>query len=78
MKADAEKLILIIEKARTQIESSLLTPDADLREVGADSLDMMNIFLEVQEQFDIEIPDQEIGNLTTVIKICDFVNAQVA
>lgn len=74
MQIDSQKIIKIIEGEQTQIDLDALNPQADLRDIGADSLDMMSIFLAVQEEFDVEIPDEEIENLTSVNEICTFIN----
>lgn len=75
MRADAKKIIQIISNSNTQIDFNTLTPDADLRDIGADSLDMMNILLAVQEEYGLEIPDEKIEDLSSVSDICDFVNS---
>jgi len=76
MKAEPKEIIQIIHDAQTQIEMSKLSSEVDLREIGADSLDMMNIFLAVQEKFGVEVPDEEIENLTSVADICNFITKQ--
>jgi acyl carrier protein len=73
-----DRVIEVVKKARTRVDFSRLTPDADLRAIGADSLDMMSILLEVQGAAGIEIPDAEIGELQSVRAIVDYVNAKVA
>ena len=72
-----EEIYKIIEEAGTQVDIDKLNPDANLETLGADSLDIMNILLGVQEAMDIEIGDEEIEKLTTVTEICDYVNKRV-
>ena len=50
-----------------QLESVLID------DLGADSLDSVEITLEVEREFDIEIPDEEIDNIKTVQDIVNLV-----
>lgn len=74
MKADPAVIIRIIQEANTKIDFDSFNEVADLRDIGADSLDMMTIILEVQTKYDLEIPDEQIENLTSVSKICRYIN----
>ena len=74
MKADTKAIIKIIQEAKTKIDFDSFNEEADLRDIGADSLDMMTIILEVQTMYDLEIPDEQIENLTSVSKICQYIN----
>jgi acyl carrier protein len=74
MKADSKAIIRIIQEANTKIDFDSFNEEADLRDIGADSLDMMTIILEVQSNYNLEIPDEQIENLTSVLKICQYIN----
>lgn len=53
-------------------------PNATLSEdLGADSIDMVEIALELEERFDTEISDNEIGAVTTVADLCRIVRERV-
>ena len=58
---DKEKVIEIITNY-LDIPPSELTPDKTLKSLGVDSLDFVEIFYELEEEFDIDIP-QEMGEL---------------
>ena len=73
MSLSYEDLYRIIDEAGTQIEMDKLTPDADLIDIGADSLDMMNVLLAVQEETDIAVEDDDIEKLSTVKQICEYI-----
>lgn len=68
-----DEIIELIKGANTMIDIDILTVDANLRDIGADSLDIMNILLAVQEKHDIEIPDEDVENLQTVSAICSYI-----
>ncbi len=44
---------------RSASPSRAILPDDDLRDVGLNSLDMVNLMLAVEGEFDIKIPDAE-------------------
>lgn len=46
---------------------STITEATDIAaDLGADSLDVVDVLMSLEEAFDVEIPDEEIENLTTV------------
>jgi len=49
------------------VERSQITPEAALMaDLGADSLDMVEIAMKVEETFNLTIPDEEMENVHTV------------
>jgi acyl carrier protein len=74
MKAKAEEIFRIIKNAETMIALDKLTENTDLRDIGADSLDMMNILLSIQEKFGIEVPDKDVEKLVSIAEICNYLN----
>lgn len=73
MKVQKDEIIALIKDANTMIDMDTLTPEVDLRDIGADSLDIMNILLAVQEKFSIEIPDEDVETLRNVSSICSYI-----
>ncbi len=56
------------------IEEDVITPEADLiKDLGADSLDAVELVMAMEEEYGIEIPDEEVVNLTTVQAIVDYI-----
>ncbi|MDP4121011.1 MAG: acyl carrier protein [Bacillota bacterium] len=47
--------------------------DSDLEELGADSLDVMTICVDVEEEFGIEIPDDVAEAFKTVDDLVEYV-----
>lgn len=67
------KLTQLIEEQLGVAENEI-TETADIKEdLGADSLDMVELVMGVEEMFDIEIPDEDAEKLTTVGSIIDYV-----
>ena len=43
-------------------------------DLGADSLDTVELVMALEEEFECEIPDEEAENITTVKQAIDYVN----
>lgn len=56
------------------VSADQVSPEAKLIEdLGADSLDAVELVMAVEEEFDIEVPDEEAEKLTTVQDIISHV-----
>ena len=68
---------IIIDKLG--IEESKITNDARfIEDLGADSLDTVELIMQFEEEFDIEISDEEAENLTTIGKSVEYINSKLA
>lgn len=47
--------------------------DRPLNEIGVDSLDTMSVLLDAQEKFGVEIPDEVVGQLSSLRAIARYV-----
>ena len=55
------------------VEASQVTADASfIDDLGADSLDTVELVMAFEEEFDIEIPDEEAEKIRTVRDIMDY------
>jgi acyl carrier protein len=58
------------------VEESKVTPDASfIDDLGADSLDTVELVMAFEEAFDIEIPDEQAEKIGTVKDAIDYINA---
>jgi acyl carrier protein len=58
------------------IEEVKVVPTADFtKELGADSLDVVELVMAFEEQFEIEIDDEQAGELSTVQDALDYIKA---
>lgn len=46
-------------------------------DLGADSLDTVELVMALEEEFDCEIPDEDAEKITTVQQAIDYVNANL-
>lgn len=56
-------------------EEEVKTSSAFVEDLGADSLDTVELVMALEEEFDIEIPDEDAEKITTVQQAIDYVNA---
>jgi acyl carrier protein len=70
-KADKVKEII---SSQLGVEADKVTPEASfVDDLGADSLDTVEMIMAIEEQFDCEIPEEEAGGISTVQEVIDFV-----
>ena len=74
---DREEILTKIQEItadRLGVDESDVTPDASFREdLEADSLDLVELIMELEEQFGMEIPDDDAEKITTVEEAVDYV-----
>ncbi len=62
-----------------EVDPSEVKPEANFaNDLGADSLDTVELVMALEEEFDIEIPDEAAEGITTVQASVDFINSQLA
>ena len=68
---------IIIDKLG--IEEKKITLEARfIEDLGADSLDTVELIMQFEEEFDIEISDEDAEKLTTVGNSIDYINSKLA
>jgi acyl carrier protein len=72
----------IEERVRKIVAEQLGVKEADIKnessfvdDLGADSLDTVELVMALEEEFECEIPDEEAEKITTVQQAVDYVNA---
>ena len=74
MKATSDNIREIIAEADILIEVTKLKNDILLKDQGADSLDLANILLLLEEKFKIKIPDQDLDQVQSINAIIEYIN----
>ena len=61
------------------VEESRVVPEANfLDDLGADSLDIVELIMEFEEEFDLEISDEDAETITTVGAAVDYINKHIS
>ena len=64
---------IIVDKL--SVEEWRVVPEASfLDDLGADSLDTVELIMEFEEEFDLEIPDEDAEKITTVGAALEYIN----
>ena len=58
------------------VDEDKITVDTDLQEdLGADSLDVVDLLMSIEDEFEVEVPDEEIENIKTVGALVSYIEA---
>ena len=75
----------IEQRVRKIVAEQLGVNDADIKndssfvdDLGADSLDTVELVMALEEEFECEIPDEEAEKITTVQQAVDYINKNLA
>lgn len=75
----------IVEKVQHIIAESLAVPRSEvvptasfMNDLNADSLDIVELVMAIEKEFDVEIPDDEAEKIQTVQDAIDYINAHVS
>lgn len=64
---------------RLGVDPNEITPEASfIDDLGADSLDTVELVMAFEEEFDIEIPDEDAEKLTTVGKAKEYLEKKLS
>jgi len=73
--ASVEERIMQIIVAQLGADEGEVTPNASfVDDLGADSLDTVELVMAFEEAFDIEIPDEQAEKIRTVKDAIDYIN----
>ena len=73
----SEKIKVILAE-QFDVEEDSLQNDTDLQDdLGADSLDVVDLLMSIEDEFEIEIPDEEIENIRTVGDLVNYIEANI-
>ncbi len=59
-------------------ESEIKNESSFVDDLGADSLDTVELVMALEEEFECEIPDEEAEKITSVQQAIDYVNTHVS
>lgn len=76
--ANLEKKVQEIISTQLGVKEDQVIPSASfVDDLGADSLDTVELIMALEEEFEIEIPDTDAGNIKTVGDIIKYIDTKV-
>lgn len=73
---------MVLEKVKAilseqfDVEEDTITPETSITEdLGADSLDVVDLLMSIEDEFEIEIPDGEVENIKTVGELVSYIES---
>jgi len=76
MSDDIESKVKEIIVESLSVDAATVNPKASfVNDLGADSLDTVELVMALEEKFDIEIPDEEAEKIQTVGQAIDYIKA---
>ena len=75
---------MVLEKVKAilseqfDVEEDSITPDTNLSEdFDADYFDVVDLLMSIDDEFEIEVPDEEIENIKTVDQLVKYIEANM-
>jgi acyl carrier protein len=69
-----QKVRGIIAEQLGVAEDEIKTTSSFIEDLGADSLDIVELVMAMEEEFEVEIPDEEAENIKTVQDAINYIN----
>ena len=79
MAEDTQQKVTDLIVDQLGVDSDSVSPDAHfIDDLGADSLDTVELVMAFEEEFDIEIPDEDAEKLQTVGDAIEYLNKRLS
>lgn len=72
-----EKIRAIIADKLSIDENEIEMESSFIEDLGADSLDIVELIMALEDEFDLEISDEDAENITTVSDVVEYVKQHV-
>ncbi|MFW6303034.1 MAG: acyl carrier protein [Candidatus Sumerlaeota bacterium] len=77
--SDIESKVKDIIVEQLSVNAEDVTPDAKfVEDLGADSLDLVELVMAFEEEFDLDIPDEDVEKMSTVGDAIEFIKEKQA
>lgn len=71
---DTKVNVLAIIMDKLQIDESSISENSTLQDLGADSLDLVEIVMSLEDEFSIEISDEDAEKLENIAQVIEYVH----
>lgn len=76
--ATIEERVIKIAVEQLGVKPEDVSPDSSfVNDLGADSLDTVELVMALEEEFETEIPDEEAETITTIQEAVDYIKAHI-
>ncbi|MBQ7971247.1 MAG: acyl carrier protein [Clostridia bacterium] len=69
-----EKVKAIIIDQLSISDADMVTMDTTLEDLGADSLDLVEVIMAIEDEFDVQIKDEDLESLKSVGDLINYIN----
>lgn len=69
-----ENLVILMKRADIDFEISSSDLEKEFSDIGLDSLDTFNFFIEVNDEYGVMIPDEDFDSVNSLSKTIDYIN----
>lgn len=70
-----EKVIELICEKLNKKESDVTLSSKLVEDLGADSLDVVELIMAFEDEFNVSLPDEEVQNMKTIGDIVNYINS---
>ena len=71
-----EKLTAILAEQLDADQESMSNSTKIADDLGADSLDLVDLLMSIEDEFGVEIPDEDVEKLQTIGDVVDYITEQ--
>ncbi len=73
-----EEIVAVIVEQLDVTREQCIPAASFINDLGADSLDLMELIMKMEERFGVSISDEELQNIRTIQNVIDFIKRTVA
>lgn len=73
---------MVLEKIKSILSEQFSVDESEISaetlledDLGADSLDVVDLLMTIEDDFDVEIPDEEVENIKTVGALVEYIES---
>ncbi len=68
-----EKVKAIVMDQLSITDEEMVTLNTTLEDLGADSLDMVEVIMAIEDEFDVQIKDEDLESLKTLADLIEYI-----
>jgi acyl carrier protein len=69
-----EKVKAIIIEQLSISDEDMITTETTLEDLGADSLDLVEVIMAIEDEFDVQIKDEDLESIKSVGDLINYIN----